>query len=154
MVMRILLIVLFYCFLSIACKAQADTSKIDSDHIRIDHFGQIDKPFIPLIISAQHLNLSSDELEVFIGERVYSTVLTSIRESKYIGLEREVNEFGVFRIWVFVSGKRTVYFLPTRVKSISFFKELKKKTSNQTGSEKLIKEIDYILSRIDWPKKE
>jgi hypothetical protein len=141
-----------YLLPALFCWAQK-ASTIASDHIRIDHSGPIDKPIIPIVITKQPLELPITELAILVDEKVFSLIADFVATSNDVAIEKEVNEFGIFKITKRINNKDDVVFTTSRVGTIHFLKGLKQKLSNQKSAKRLIEEIDYILSRIDWPEK-
>ena len=147
-----ILIHALYLLPALSCWAQKP-STIVSDHIRIDHSGPIDKPIIPIVITKQPLELPVTELAILVDEKVFSLTADYVAKSSDVAVKKEVNEFGVFKITKRINNKEDVVFTTSRVGTIHLLKGLKQKLSNQNSAKRLNEEIDYILSRIDWPEK-
>lgn len=138
--------------LTTCCKGQTP-SVIASDHIRIDHAGPIDKPIIPLIISMEKLTLPIYELPIQVDQNIFALLGNYIESSKYLNPQKKINEFGVFKIARLVNGKTEIRFTSTRDESIHFFRDLLDQLNGRQSSEKLVREIKKILTRIDFDSK-
>lgn len=130
------------------------TTDIKSDHIRIDHYGQHDKPFESFVITMQPLTLYVEEWEIRVNEKIFLTSLRIVQENKISKLIPDENrEFGIFKISTMRRGEKKTYYFTKREESIIFFKSWLKDIKNVKGSDELVKRLDYILSRIDSTRK-
>ena len=125
-----------------------EPTKITSDHVRIELIGPHDKPFIPLIITTVKLKLFVYEKEVFVNQQLLDSVSNFFPKTKDVTVERGENEFGTFKVTKLIKGKTTLYYFPTRLKSIEIFKNLRKEIKGLETSDQLVKEIGYALSYI------
>jgi hypothetical protein len=124
-----------------------------SPQIWIDHVGPIDKPIIPLIISVEKLTLPVTELLVQVDEKSFAFLVTYFESTEYLDPENKVNEFGVFKITRVVNGEPKISFTSTRSKSVHLFRDLLGQLNDKPPKDKLAKEINKILARIDFDGK-
>jgi len=123
---------------------------IDSDHIRIDHIGENDKPFPSLVITTVPLKLQVEEWEILVSREVFSHVQNEITTSTLLhDTLPKYGEYGTFKIVVLKEGKRLEYFLWRRSDSIEFLKKLKASIIGKETAQQLTSQIDYLNRRID-----
>lgn len=97
-------------------------TELKSSHIRIDHYGQHDKPFGSFIITTQHLHLYPEEWQVFVSDKIFKTSMLIVQENKLSFLSRDENkEFGVFKITTVTNEQRKEYYFRKRKHAIDFF---------------------------------
>jgi hypothetical protein len=113
------------------------------DHVRIEHVGPIDKPIIALIISTEKSNAPITELSVQVDEKTFVLLINYLGSNEYLNEEREVNEFGIFKITKLVNGKTEIGFTTTRNESIHFFRDLLSQLDDKHPSQ-LVKEIKKV----------
>lgn len=141
--------------LSAYCQAQLFETKITSDHIRIDQVGPSDAMLEPIIITIKKLELRFPERPIQVRREIFET-LSNYVDKAYIDKahillrERELNEFGVFKVTKRIGGKTETYFTGTRKKSVTFLKELKKLFKDVGAPEELVKKTERVLKRIDY----
>jgi hypothetical protein len=139
-----ILLILFACC-SISTSFGQEPTKIDSDHIRIDLIGPHDKPLSPLIITTVKLKLDIFEKEVLVNQELLDSVSNFFTKSKDVTVERGENEFGTFKVTKRIKGKTSLYYFPTRLKSIEILKKLRNQITGMETSDQLVKEIGYSL---------
>jgi hypothetical protein len=135
--------------LSTYCSAQFQ-SKIEVDHIRIDHVGPSDSMIEPIIITTNKLTLPVPEIPIQVNDQIFESLARCVDRSVCLLPKREVNEFGVFKVKKFVNNKTVVYFTGTRKKSIDFFKQLIRHLKDVGAPDELIKKHERVLKRIDY----
>jgi hypothetical protein len=127
---------------------------IKSDHIRVHHYGQHDKPFESFVITKVPLKLEVEEWQILVNEKVFSSSVSKVQNNKISFSARDENrEFGLFKITVMIGGVGKDYYFKRRIDSVNFFKSWIKGIKSVKGSDDLIKVLDYILSRIDETRK-
>jgi hypothetical protein len=137
---------------NLSCTAQRipNPTLITSDHMRIDHVGQNDKPFPSLVITTVPLDLQIEEWQILVSDSIFLVVKSLLEKSKLLKNELgSVREYGVFRIMASMKHNQKNYFLINRTDSVLFLQDLKTKIRQMRGSELLLSRIDYLLSRIE-----
>jgi len=137
------------------CQAQLFQTKILSEHIRIDQVGPSDAMLEPIIITIKKVELRFPERPVQVSKGIFDSLSNYVdkayRDKPHNLLrERELNEFGVFKVTKRVGNKTEIYFTGTRKKAVAFLKELKKQLKTLGAPDELAKETETILKRIDY----
>jgi hypothetical protein len=134
---------------STCCNAQFQ-SKIASDHIRIDHVGPSDAMIEPIIITTKKLTLPVPEVPIQVSQDIFESLTKYLDDFGNLLPEREINEFGVFKVTKRVGNKTEICFTGTRKKSVKFLTEFKKLLKDVGAADELVKKIERVLKRIDY----
>jgi len=144
-----------FLLLSIGCHAQAFETKITSDHIRIDQVGPRDATLESIIITIKKVELRFPERPVQVSKNIFDS-LSNYLDKAYIAnapnllRERELNEFGIFKVTKQINGKSEIYFTGTRKKAVAFLSEFKKLLKDLGAPDELVEKTEKALKRIDY----
>jgi hypothetical protein len=143
------LIFVAFLLLTTCCQAQLFETKIAIDHIRIDHVGPGDAMLEPIIITTKKLELRFPESPIQVDKHIFKSLVEYVGQANLLS-QREVNEFGVFKITRRLDGKTEICFSGTRKKSVVFLKEFKKLLNDLGAPNELIAKTERVLKRIDY----
>jgi hypothetical protein len=137
-----------FLLLNTGCHAQFQ-SKITLDHIRIDHVGPGDAMLEPIIITTKKLELPFPERPIQVDQHIFESLVEYVELAKLLP-EREINEFGVFKVTKRIDEKTEVCFTGTRKKSVDFLREFKRLLQDVRAPDELVKKTERVLQRIDY----
>ena len=130
-------------------------TKIASDHIRIDQAMPRDYMLEPVIITTEKLELQFPESAIQVRKDIFDSLCHYIDKAykdKVPSLlrERELNEFGIFKVTMRVGDRSEILFTGTRRKAGSFLKEFSKLLKDLGAPDESVKKTEIMLKRIGY----
>jgi len=150
-----LISVAFLLLSTCCCRAQLFETKIASDLIRIDQAGPSDAMIEPIIITTKKVELRVPERPVQVSRNIFDS-LSGYVDKAYMAKgptlfrERELNEFGIFKVTKRIGSKSEVYFTGTRKKAVAFLRKFKKLLKDVGAPDELVEKTERALKRIDY----
>jgi hypothetical protein len=130
-------------------------TKIASDHIRIDQTMPRDSMLEPVIITTDKLELPFPENPIQVRKDIFDSLCRYINKAykdtaPILLREREVNEFGNFKVTMRVGDRSEILFTGTRRKAVSFLTEFSKLLKVLGAPDESVKKTESMLKKIDY----